>query len=513
MAERGAAERFLEQIDLFVRARYPIVYVVTSEETRLETLLFDLSRRHGKPLFSWTSSRGLRHVGSAREASSVPTSEADLLERVRALPGAGLFLLADFPVHFDDPAVVRRTRDLAAELKGSHKTVFLSSPRLVLPPELEKEVTVVDLPLPDAEELRNLLRGLCQQLAEGDPELVQLTRSDVDALVRAAQGLTLSEAESAFSKAAVTDGKLQSKDVEIVLAEKRQVIRKSGILEFHPAETTLSDVGGLERLKDWLRRRGKALQPGAREFGLPPAKGVLLLGAPGCGKSLTAKVVAQSWRLPLLHLDLGRIFSGLLGSSEENMRKALTVAEGVAPAVLWIDEIEKGLSGNAGAGTQDGGTAQRVFGTLLTWMQEQRAGVFVVATANRIEALPPELLRKGRFDEIFFVDLPNAAAREEILRIHLAKRGRDPAKFAVAAHSKAADGFSGAELEAVVVEALFSAFDDGRELADADVSRAIAETTPLSVTSAEDIARMRSWAATRARPADAPGSAEPRHRG
>jgi len=506
MKERGAAERFLEQIDLFVRARYPIVYAVTSEEARLETLLFDLARRHGKPLYAWTSTRGLRHVGSAREASTMPASPADLLERVRALNGAGLFLLADFPVHFDDPAVVRRMRDLALELKGSHKTVFLSSPRLVLPPELEKEITVVDLPLPDADELRTMLRTLCQHLAESDPKQVQLTRADVDALVRAAQGLTLAEAESAFAKAAVTDGKLQSKDVEIVLAEKRQVIRKSGILEFHPTETTMDDVGGLERLKEWLRRRGKALQPGAREFGLPPAKGVLLLGAPGCGKSLTAKVVAHAWRLPLLHLDLGRIFSGLLGSSEENMRKALHVAEGVAPAVLWIDEIEKGLSGNSGQGTHDGGTAQRVFGTLLTWMQEQRAGVFVVATANRIEALPPELLRKGRFDEIFFVDLPSFAARETILRIHLAKRSRDPAKFALADHAKAADGFSGAELEHCVVEALFSAFDEGRELADADLSRAIAETTPLSVTSAEEITRMRRWAETRARPADAPAA-------
>jgi len=505
MLERGAAERFLEQIDLFVRARYPIVYAVTSEEARLETLLFDLARRHGKPLFAWTSTRGLRHVGAAREAAAMPTSPADLLERVRALPGAGLFLLADFPVHFDDPAVVRRMRDLALELKGSLKTVFLCSPRLVLPPELEKEVTVVDLPLPDADELRGMLRSLCQQLAESDPKQVQLSRGDVDALVRAAQGLTLAEAESAFAKAAVTDGKLQSKDVEIVLAEKRQVIRKSGILEFHPTEITMDDVGGLERLKEWLRRRGKALQPGAREFGLPPAKGVLLLGAPGCGKSLTAKVVAHAWRLPLLHLDLGRIFSGLLGSSEENMRKALQVAEGVAPAVLWIDEIEKGLSGNTGGqGTHDGGTAQRVFGTLLTWMQEQRAGVFVVATANRIEALPPELLRKGRFDEIFFVDLPSLAARETILRIHLAKRRRDPAKFALGDHAKAAEGFSGAELEHCVVEALFSAFDEGRELADVDLSRAIAETTPLSVTSAEEIARMRRWAETRARPADAP---------
>ncbi len=336
---------------------------------------------------------------------------------------------------------------------------------------------------------------------------MRITRRDADALVRAAQGLTLAEAESAFAKAAVTGGSLRSEDVALVLEEKCQAIRKSGILEFHPAQTSFSDVGGLLLLKDWLRRRGKALENGAREFGLPPAKGVLLLGAPGCGKSLTAKVVANSWRLPLVHLDLGRVFSGLLGSSEENLRKALRVAEGVAPAVLWIDEIEKGLSGGTASGAQDGGTTQRVFGSLLTWMSEQQAGVFVVATANRIDGLPPELLRRGRFDEVFFVDLPDPAAREEILRIHLKRRKRDPAAFEIATLAEKCDGFSGAEIEHAVVEGLYEAFDKSRQLQSEDVARAISETTPLSVTYAEEIERMRAWAASRARPADAPRAA------
>jgi len=500
----GAAERFVEQVDLLVRARYPVLYVVTHEESRLESMLLELARKQGKPLFTWTATRGLVALPGGRPVEGLnAATAADALERIRVQPGAGIFLLRDLHPYFEDPRLVRRLRDLAADLKDTHRSVVISAPRLSLPPELEKDVTVLDLPLPEPDELRASLRSLCEQLHDGNPDSVRLAAPDVEALVRAAQGLTLAEAENAFARAAVTDAALRPEDVQLVLDEKCQAVRKSGILEFHPACATLADVGGLLCLKEWLRRRGKALAPGAREFGLPPAKGVLLLGAPGCGKSLTAKVVAQSWQLPLLHLDLGRVFSGLLGGSEENMRKALGVAEGVAPAVLWIDEIEKGLAGGTGrSGEMDGGTAQRVFGSLLTWMSEQTAGVFVVATANRIDVLPPELLRRGRFDEVFFVDLPDAAAREEILRIHLGRRRRDPKAFDVAALAEKCAGFSGAEIEHCVVEGLYDAFDHGRELATADVARAIAETTPLSITSAEEIERMRAWAATRARPAD-----------
>jgi len=501
----STAARFAEQIDLLVRARYPALYVVTFEEGRLEQLLFELARRQGKPFAVWTATRGLRSVGAHHdEAPELPhyPAPAEVLEHIRVERGAGIYLLEDLHLYFEDPQVLRRLRDVAAELKDSHKTVVLSAARMALPPELEKDLTVLDLPLPDETELAALLRSLCEQLSQQDPKSVALTREDLRALVRAARGLTLAEAENAFAKAAVHGDRLDAGDIQLVMEEKRQVIRKSGVLDFHPAETTLGDVGGLEPLKDWLRCRGKALLPGAREFGLGAPKGVLLLGVPGCGKSLTAQVIAHSWQLPLLHLDLGRVFSGLLGSSEDNMRKALRAAEAVAPAVLWIDEIEKGLAGGTASSQSDGGTAQRVFASLLTWMQEQRAGVFVAATANRIDALPPELLRRGRFDEIFFVDLPAAAARAEILAIHLRKRGRDPALFALDELAKSCDGFSGAEIEQSLVEALFAAFDRGSELEGQDIAQAMAETTPLSVTSAEEIGAMRAWAKTRARPAD-----------
>lgn len=502
----AALARFTEQLDLLVRARYPLVYVVTHEEGRLERLLRELARRQGKPFYTWTATGGLVS-GAVSEAAGTPrfAPPAEILERIRIQEGGGIFLLRDLHAHFDDPLVIRRLRDLVAALADTHRTVIVSAPRLALPAELEKDVTVVDLPLPEPDELRDALRALLVELGAGKPEAVQISRDDIELFVRAAQGLTLAEAESAFARAAVTGGALRSEDVALVIEEKRQAIRKSGILEFHPAQAELADVGGLLRLKDWLRRRGKALDGGAREFGLPMPKGVLLLGAPGCGKSLSAKVVANTWRLPLLHLDLGRIFSGLLGSSEENMRRALRIAEGVAPAVLWIDEIEKGLAGGGGrSGENDGGTAQRVFGSLLTWMSEQQAGVFVVATANRIDSLPPELLRRGRFDEVFFVDLPDPFAREEIFRIHLRRRGREPEAFDLEALVEKCAGFSGAEIEHCVLEGLFAAFDEGRELSIEDLVRAAAETTPLSVTCAEELERMRTWAATRARAADAP---------
>ena len=495
---------FLRELELLIRSRHPALLVVTHEEGRLEEILFDLGRRLGKKLFGWTRHRGLyEFLGHHEPGKGMPRlrePEAVLAE-VHRIPEPSLFLLKDFHLFLDRPPVARQLRDLATDLRFTPKTLVLSAPTLSLPPELEKAVTVLDLPLPGREELRALLDALCTRLEQTHPSVVRLDPATADAMVEAALGLTLLEAENAFSKAAVSRGVLDASDVALVAGEKQQTIRKNGILELVTPGTGLSEVGGLEALKAWLGRRGRAFLPEARRFGLPAPRGLLLLGFPGCGKSLTARAVAQAWSLPLLRLDLGRVFEGYIGSSEANMRRALRVAEAVAPAVLWIDEIEKGLAGGTSRGESDAGTAMRVFGTLLTWMQERRGSVFVVATANRVEALPPELLRRGRFDETFFVDLPDRRARAEILRIHLARRGRDPEKFDLAGLAGASAGYSGAELEHCVVEGLFRAFEAGRELADEDLFAALAETTPLSVTSAEEVAALRSWASTRARPA------------
>jgi SpoVK/Ycf46/Vps4 family AAA+-type ATPase len=397
--------------------------------------------------------------------------------------------------------VVRALRELAHALKSTYTTVVLLSPTLVIPPEIEKEVSVLDVPLPSYRDLVQLLKEIVGVLRQGGSAKVELTKDDADALIKAALGLTLSEAENAFAKAIAYDGKLSKDDVSRVLEEKRQVIRKSGLLEYFPTEERLANVGGLDLLKTWLGRRGAAFSEAARRFGLPEPKGLLLLGVQGCGKSLTAKAIAAQWRLPLLRLDMGRIFSGLVGSSEENLRRAIQVAESVAPVVLWIDEIEKGLSGIQGSAFGDGGVTARVAGTLLTWLQEKTAPVFVVATANRIEQLPPELLRKGRFDDIFFIDLPSAAERREILDIHVRRRGRDPGAHDLEALARRTAGFSGAEIEQAVISALYDAFAEGRELEPVHLARAIEEARPLSVTMSEEIDRLRDWSRTRTRAA------------
>jgi SpoVK/Ycf46/Vps4 family AAA+-type ATPase len=430
------------------------------------------------------------------------------LSHIEKLPDPSLVVLKDFHPFLSDPAVVRSLRELAHALKATYTTVLLLSPVLAMPPEIEKEVSVLDVPLPTYRDLLDLLKEIVEVVRRNNRARVELNRDEADELVRAVQGLTLAEAESAFAKAIASDGRLSREDIPLVLEEKRQVIRKSGLLEYFSADQTLSAVGGLEHLKAWLSRRGAAFSEAARRFGLPEPKGLLLLGVQGCGKSLTAKAVAGQWRLPLLRLDMGRIFSGLIGSSEENLRRAIHVAESVAPVVLWVDEIEKGLSGSQSSGVSDAGVSARVFGSLLTWLQEKTAPVFVVATANRIDMLPPELLRKGRFDEIFFIDLPSAAERREILDIHVRKRKRDPAAFDLGALAAQTEGFSGAELEAALVSGLYDAFAEGTDLAQHHLARAVAESLPLSITMREEIGRLREWAATRTRPASAAPAAE-----
>lgn len=497
----------LHEIDVLIRARYPILYLLTHEETRIEALLFDIARKQGKKLYTWTATAGLAEYNensSLAPATGRAGEHADpneLLSHIQTTPDVALYLLKDFHTYLEDPQIVRRLRDIAHDLKATYKNILIISPRLNLPVELEKDICLIDIPLPDLPELLDLLKSVCTTVVRKNKTAVNLNSDDANAIVRAAQGLTLTEAENVFAKAVVNDAVMDRNDVSLILKEKQQLIRKSGILDFYPSDSNLDDIGGLKNLKHWLTVRGKAFSQQAGTFGLPAPKGVLLLGAPGCGKSLTAKAIARAWQMPLLRLDFGRIFSGLVGSSEENMRRALKVAEGVAPAVLWIDEIEKGLAGGV-SGSSDGGTAARVFGTFLTWMQEKSAKVFVVATANRIDLLPPELLRRGRFDEIFFTDLPDETARKEILSIHLKKKNRAPEKLELDAVVSQTSGFSGAEIEHSVIEGLFSAFHENRELLTADLLKAAKETVPLSTTYAEELKRLREWAKNRARPAD-----------
>jgi ATP-dependent 26S proteasome regulatory subunit len=501
-----ATPGFVRQVDLLIRARYPLLYLVSWEEQRVEELLGRLAKNRGKELLTWSVTRGLRRVvgGRAPVLLDKTGSPRSAIGAIASLTGPAIVVLEDLHPFLDDPEVVRALRELAHSLKRTQTTAVLLSPVLKIPPELEKEITVVDVPLPTYEDLRQLLGEIVTLVHESGRATVHLEKDRTAELLRAAQGLTLAEAENVFARAIADDGRLDASDIAMVLEEKQQIVRKSGLLEYFPASSGLEQIGGLELLKEWLVRRRAAFGDAARAFGLPEPKGILLLGVQGCGKSLTAKCVAAEWRLPLLRLDVGRIFSSFVGSSEQNLRRAIGVAESVAPVVLWLDEVEKGLSGMASPGAGDGGVTTRVFGNLLTWLQEKTAPVFVVATANRIELLPPELVRKGRFDEIFFVDLPSEPERGEIFRIHLRAKRRDPAAFDVDGLAALAAGFSGAEIEQAIVAALYDAFNDGGDLLQEHVEQALRATVPLSRTMADEIDRLRSWAVTRTRPASVP---------
>ena len=503
--------RFVGELDTLIRARYPLVYLVSSEEARVDELLKGICGGHGKSLIGWSAIRGLHRLDETRGIAFPDGTDDPLqaLAAVRGLQEPALVVFKDLHSWLDDRRLVRALRELGQSLKSSYTTLILLAPVLQIPVELEKEIAVLDVPLPTFAELAELLRDIVGVVRKTGRITVDLKREEGEQLVKAALGLTLNEAENAFAKAIADDDRLDGSDIQRVMDEKRQVIRKSGLLEYYPVDHALGAVGGLQSLKDWLQRRSRAFSNEAHAFGLPDPRGLLLLGVQGCGKSLTAKAIASQWTLPLLRLDMGRVFSGLIGSSEENLRRAIRVAESAAPAVLWLDEIDKALSGSASSNVSDGGTTARVLGTFLTWLQEKTAPVFVVATANRVEGLPPELLRKGRFDEIFFIDLPDAAEREEILRIHLKRRGRDPAHFDVAGLARRAEQFSGAELEQVIVEGLHSAFAAGVELADVHLVGAVTETVPLAVTLREEISRLRAWAVDRTRPASSRTSAHP----
>jgi ATP-dependent 26S proteasome regulatory subunit len=496
------------ELEILVRSRYPIIYVVSWEERRAMDAIADIAGRLGKRLVAWSCLDGLVPVGQAaqgvkRAGNASSKDPLNALREAAEYKEPAIFVFKDFAPYLNanNAQVIRALREIALNFTTSYKTVILLGTHLQLPPALEKDVTVVDYPLPGPEDLGALL-DIAARDVQGNPNLVvDLSGSAREELVKAAQGLTLAEAESVFARSLVVHGRLGADRIADILQEKRQIVRKSGLLDYCDVTVNLGDVGGLENLKDWLVKRRLAFSDKAGAFGLPSPRGVLMLGVQGCGKSLCAKAVSALWRLPLLRLDVGRIFNSLVGSSEENMRRAIHTAESVAPCILWVDEIDKAFGGLSGSST-DSGTSQRVLGTFLTWLAEKTSAVFVAATANNVSILPPELLRKGRFDEIFFVDLPNRAERERIFTIHLRRRGRDPARFDVPALTRAAEGFSGAEMEQAVVSGMFDAFyDGGRDVTSEDLLRALAETVPLSRTMEEDIERLRNWCLYRARPA------------
>jgi len=498
-----------QEIETLIRARYPLIYIVSSEEARVQELISQIAQRRQKILIEWSATTGLVPAGTSLQSQKFrasPTRDPlKALDEVIDQVEPAIFLFKDFHplLTRNEQVVVRRLKETALHLKESYKTIVLVSPVLEIPPELEKEITVLNFPLPGPEELGLLLDNIVEELRDNSGFGVDLDQAGRERLLQAALGLTLSEAENVFARMIVLRQRLSAEDVPEIAAQKEQIIRKNGLLEYCTTDEDFNRVGGLGLLKDWLNKRSVAFGAEARAFGLPAPKGIFLLGVQGCGKSLCAKAVARLWQLPLLRFDMGRMFGSYVGSSEENVRRAIAVAESVAPVILWVDEIDKAFAGSQGSGSSDAGTAARVFGTFLTWLSEKRAPVFVVATANDIAHLPPELLRKGRFDEIFFVDLPSPEERAEVFRIHLLRRGREPEQFDLPALIAASHGFSGAEIEEALTSALYDAFYERELLGTNHVMRALHETIPLARTMEEQITRLRQWAAGRARGASA----------
>ncbi len=504
----------VKKLSNLIRARFPYIYITTYEEERVTNLLKKIVRepklvKVPREVYIWTQTNGFINDETEKPVPGTITP-SKALEFVEKCDKDAVFLFYDMHVNFGvknrgcDYELVRRLRDLVGVLKTGQvrKNVFFISPDLIIPDTLQKDITICNFPLPTLKEISAKLNSMISQnvMVKSDT----LTEEDKERLCKAALGLTLQEAENAFALAMVNDGTISIDDLKIIMDEKMQVIKKTGILEFVTTNLSIDDIGGLDNLKSWLKKRNNSWSENAKKYCIPAPKGVLITGVPGCGKSLTAKAMSAIWQLPLLRLDLGKIFSGLVGSSEENMRRAIATAEAVAPSILWVDEIEKGLSGVNSGG--DSGVTSRIFGQFLTWMQEKEAPVFVIATANNINNLPPELMRKGRFDEIFFVDIPTFNERVEIFKLHLKKRLKDKEvsqKVSITDEvckklASLTEGFIGAEIEQVVISALYEAFFEKRALEFKDLEKTIKNTVPLSTTQREQILALRAWANVRA---------------
>ena len=485
----------LRTLEILITSRTPLIAIETLEEERAEQALERVAGRLRIPLFTWTMTRGLRRSGAVD--SIYETKEPLKALRSVAEMNEGIYLMKDLYRSLNDAAVVRTIQDLAHAFARDRRALVMTAPRMDLPPELAGLASLVRLELPTQSELRKLTEEVFVNLARqhklGPPPSAEI----LDKVAAALRGLTLFEAERAVTRAVLDDLTLDPRDLEVIAEMKQELLSKERVLDCVPVPESLGDVGGLAGLKAWLDKRKRAFTPEAKEFGVPAPRGILLLGVQGCGKSLAAKAVAKDWGLPLLRLEPGRLFDKFIGESEKNLDRALATAERMAPCVLMIDEIEKGFA-SVVSSESDGGLSRRILGRLLGWLQDRSAPVFLVATCNQIDALPPELIRKGRFDEIFFIDLPTTDERRQIFSIHLAHRHRDPAGFDLAALAAASEGFSGAEIEQAVVSALYTAFARGVEISTDLIVDELKATKPLSVTRAEDIEELREWARGRA---------------
>ncbi len=483
----------IHDIKTLVLSCHPVIAIETVEEERVRSLLLSVSAQVGMPLFEWSLTRGLTRTDDTALVNRTTASPAALLGHLENLRPEILVLLKDFSRHLDDATHARLFREVAERFAKSRSTAVLAGDTVQLPNEIEALAVRYRLRLPDRDELDAVVASVLQSLGDRASDMKAFPPKDRDELLRAMNGLTLNQARQAISQAVLEGGPLTTHAVRDVLDRKAQMIKEGGLLEYYPVEDNRYQLGGFANLKQWLARAYLGFSQEAKELNLTPPRGILIVGVPGCGKSLAAKVIARDWKLPLLKLDAGRLFDKFVGESEKNFRKAIALAESMAPVVFWIDEIEKGMV-SAGGGDADAGLSRRLFGAFLTWLQEKKQEVFVVATANDLSILPPELLRKGRFDEIFFVDLPNEEERDAILRIQLGVRKQDLAKFDLTAIVPACTGFSGAEIEQAVVSSLYRALSQKKPLDTALLLEELRQTVPLSVSRREDIQRLRDTA-------------------
>ena len=482
---------FREEFKLLLRARYPLIYIPTYEEERVEAAIREEATNQGnRPVYTWDFVDG--YQGNPNDTGFGKRNPLQALEFVEKLPAyaPAVLILRDYHRFLDDVAIARKLRNLAKLLKSQPKNLVLLSPRVAIPDDLTEVLTVVEFPLPAAPEIKAEVERLVQSTGNNS-----LSVKVIDDLVRSCQGLSMERIRRVLARAIASHGELQPEDVDLVLEEKRQTIRQTQILDFYPATEQISDIGGLDNLKDWLLRRGGSFTDKARQYGLPHPRGLMLLGIQGTGKSLTAKAIAHHWHLPLLRLDVGRLFGGLVGESESRTRQMIQVAEALAPCVLWIDEIDKAFSGLGGKG--DAGTTSRVFGTFITWLAEKTSPVFVVSTANDIQSLPAEMLRKGRFDEIFFVGLPTQDERKAIFNVHLSRlRPHNLKGYDIDRLAYETPDFSGAEIEQTLIEAMHIGFSQNRDFTTDDILEAASQIIPLARTAVEQIQQLQEWAAS-----------------
>jgi SpoVK/Ycf46/Vps4 family AAA+-type ATPase len=489
----------IKELEGLLTARAPIVAIESREEAKLLQMFERFTMLNERSLWTWSVTSGLRRA-NGKESAFNTTRIEDALRHIEKSPANAVYLFLDAHRFLDDPVVLREIKDIAAKSESTHRMLVFLSSKLEVPSEIEHLTARFRPALPDARRIVEILNEEARRYRESTGQQVKANREALGVVSQHLGGVTEEDVRR-LARIAIQDGEISAADVARVLRAKHELVASSEILMLETGVPDIGELGGLANLKRWLKVRREVFMNPPEAASLPPPKGVLLLGVQGAGKSLAAKCVAGAWQLPLYRLDFGALYQKYHGETERNVREALAVADAMAPCVLWMDEIEKGVAGDSG-GDSDGGVSRRVLGTLLTWMSERTSRVFMVATANDIVQLPPELLRKGRFDEIFFIDLPGSAVREEILRIHLRRNKQDPAAFDVARLASQCEGFSGAELEQAVVAALYEAHAAKKPLHAAQIEEQLSRTRPLSVVMAEKVAALREWARSRTVSAD-----------